>query len=111
MMLPDKPFPPRTLADRWDCSPEFIYKLIREGDPNTGRKLCAFRLCGKILRIAHNEVVEWESGGKSTGSENTGSGSSADKAARAGTRRESGTHIALASVWRQGGAGRWRNSV
>src|SRR4030067_1057222 len=106
MLLPDKPLPPRALADRCDCSPEFIYKLIREGDPNTGRKLCAFRLGGKILRVAHNEVVEWESGGKSTASENTGSGSPADKPARSGTRRESVTDIALASVRRQRAAAR-----
>jgi excisionase family DNA binding protein len=51
-----KPFTPQSLADRWECSPAFVYRLIADG------KLKPFRLGGKLIRISVDEVLRWESG-------------------------------------------------
>lgn len=47
----DKPFTPATLAERWGCSPDAVYDLIRSG------KLPAFRVGAKLLRIQATEKI------------------------------------------------------
>ena len=51
------PFTVRTLAARWDCSEQHVRNLIHGGH------LHCFRLGGKLLRIAGEEVARWESSG------------------------------------------------
>lgn len=57
--MTEKPFTVATLADRWQCSTHAIYWLIRE------KRLPAFRLGGKLLRIRAEDVTQWESTGGS----------------------------------------------
>lgn len=52
--LPAPPYTVPALADRWQCSKDFVYSLIRNGELN------AFRLGGKLLRIAAKEVERFE---------------------------------------------------
>jgi excisionase family DNA binding protein len=51
------PFTVRTLAERWECSEQHVRNLIHRGD------LQVFRLGGKLLRIAGEEVARWENSG------------------------------------------------
>lgn len=44
-----------SLAERWDCTPDVIYRLVRTG------QLQAFRLGGKLLRVRVQEVERFES--------------------------------------------------
>jgi excisionase family DNA binding protein len=60
-------FTPRTLAQRWDCSERHVRALISEGE------LRAFRLGGKLLRIAAAEVERYEC--QTTRSDGSGDGS------------------------------------
>ena len=48
-----RPFSPRTLADRWDCSPQKVRCMIRDGE------IAAFSI-GKLLRIPAAEVERIE---------------------------------------------------
>ena len=41
-----KPFTVTALAERWECSPDFVYDQIRAG------RLQATRLGGKLLRVS-----------------------------------------------------------
>lgn len=56
-------YSPRTLANRWGCSPRHVYKLIEAG------ALHSFRL-GKLIRVAAGEVARIEG----CGSSSTGAG-------------------------------------
>ncbi|WP_406646954.1 helix-turn-helix domain-containing protein [Aliisedimentitalea scapharcae] len=56
MTEPARPFTPDQLADRWGCSGETIRAMIRRGE------LSAFRVGGKLLRIAQATVEEYECG-------------------------------------------------
>ncbi len=68
--MTDRPYTVSTLAERWGCSPDAVYALIRKGE------LKAFRVGGKLLRIQASEVERWESAGASIQSESTGSDTS-----------------------------------
>ena len=52
-----RPYSVRDLAQRWACSRETVYSLIRSGE------LRAFRAGGKLLRITAAEVDRWENAG------------------------------------------------
>jgi len=51
----DKPYTVPEVAERWQCSREFVYEQIRRG------RLQAFRLGKKLIRIPPEEVDRWES--------------------------------------------------
>lgn len=76
--LPSKPQadePPLTvqqLADRWACSRDAVYALLRTG------RLPSFRVGGKLLRIKADVVRGWENG-DDTLSANTDCSSSTDR--------------------------------
>jgi excisionase family DNA binding protein len=89
-----KPFTPYSLAERWECSPAFVYRLI------AGGKLKPFRLGGKLIRISVDEVLRWENGQASpdtgpTTSENTGSIGTSTSSPRAGKKMGSAGVTAL----------------
>ena len=91
-----KPFTPKTLAERWDCSPGHIYNMIATG------KLHSFRVGGRLVRISVEEVLRWENGQASPNIDLTGSGNIAStgtsiSSLRSGMSKESGTAIDLAS--------------
>jgi excisionase family DNA binding protein len=92
-----KPFSVRTLSERWDCSPGFIYKRLKAGE------LRAFRIGGQLLRIPAEEVNRWEGASAQpnqntdpTMSATTGSDGSGADFAPLGTTMESGGAISLA---------------
>ena len=62
-------FSPKTLAERWDCHPSAIRKLIHEG------RLQSFRV-GNLMRIQLAEVERFECSG--TVSPDTRAGSSSN---------------------------------
>jgi excisionase family DNA binding protein len=90
--MTDKPFTVATLADRWQCSTAAIYWLIRE------KRLPAFRLGGKLLRIRAEDVVAWENAGASMQSGGTGLDSSTAKQSSAGRTKKALTAEDLASI-------------
>lgn len=51
--LPERPYTPDTLAQRWTCTPQHVRKLIRTN------MLRAFRI-GSLLRISADEVERYE---------------------------------------------------
>ncbi|MBM4073866.1 MAG: helix-turn-helix domain-containing protein, partial [Planctomycetes bacterium] len=55
MTQPAKPFTPKTLARRWDCTPMHVRRLVAAG------RLQAFRL-GRLIRIRQLEVERFEAG-------------------------------------------------
>ena len=55
MVEPARPYTPRTLADRWACTPQHVRDLIRAGE------LHAFRV-GRMIRIRQMEVERFERG-------------------------------------------------
>jgi hypothetical protein len=57
LVPPAKPFTPKSLAARWECSEQHIRDLITGGDVR------AFRL-GSLLRISAAEVWRIEGGGE-----------------------------------------------
>ena len=61
----EPPFSPNKLAERWDCSKQYIYKLIRE------KRLKSFNLGGKLVRISAEEVARWEAQQQTTSSESS----------------------------------------
>ena len=90
-----KPFTPKTLAERWACSPGHIYNMIAT------RKLQSFRV-GSLVRISVEEVLRWENGLANPnidhiGSENIGLTGMSISSRQSGTSTESGTAIDLAS--------------
>lgn len=84
-----KPFTVMQLAERWSCSRDAVYSMIRTG------KLKAFPLGGKLLRVTAEEVKRWESGGGNTKSDNTGSAALAIKRSQHGARHVSAEDLAL----------------
>lgn len=90
--MTDKPFTVATLADRWQCSADAIYWLIRE------KRLPAFRLGGKLLRIRAEDVTAWENAGASTPLADTGLASSTAKRSSAGRTKKALTAEDLASI-------------
>ena len=62
-----RPYTPATLAERWECSPEHVRRLL-----NTGQ-LEGFRLGDKLWRIRVEDVEEFES--QATPPNNAGWGS------------------------------------
>ncbi|MFM7010618.1 MAG: helix-turn-helix domain-containing protein [Betaproteobacteria bacterium] len=89
----EKPYTPATLAERWGCSPDAVYDLIRSG------RLPAFRVGSKLLRIQAKDVAAWESGGANTQSGNTGLGTLTDKPSPVGKTKRGLTVEGLASVF------------
>ena len=71
--MTQKPFTVMDLAQRWGCTRQSVYAIIKEG------KLRTFRVGGKLIRILPDEVLRWESGGGSMPLENTGSDTSKGK--------------------------------
>ena len=55
-MLPERPFTPETLAERWQCSAQTVRDLINGG------RLPAFRL-GRMFRISQQVVQDFEAAG------------------------------------------------
>lgn len=49
-----RPLTPTMLAERWQCSERHVRNLIAKGD------LRAFKLGGKLLRIAYDAIEEYE---------------------------------------------------
>jgi len=45
---------PEEVAERWDCSPRFVYRLLHEG------KLPAFRLSGRLFRVPLEALEAFE---------------------------------------------------
>lgn len=88
--MTDRPYTVAGLAERWGCSREHVYQLIRIG------QLQVFRLGGKLLRVSASEVARWESAGGSTASETTPSSSSTGRPAPSGARMDGGDGSALA---------------
>lgn len=80
--MTDRPFTVATLADRWQCSAAAIYWLIRE------KRLPAFRLGGKLLRIRAEDVALWENTGGNIKLESTASDASTGKPSSAGRTRK-----------------------
>lgn len=73
----DPPFSVRRLAQRWGCSPQHVYNLIRS------KKLTSFRI-GGLIRIAAAEVERFECG--SNGIEESGTPSGPRTERRDGSR-------------------------
>lgn len=55
------PYSVPKLADRWKCSKDFVYSLIRNGGLN------AFRLGDKLLRVSADEVERYERQNRTSG--------------------------------------------
>ncbi len=55
--MTERPMTVAQVADRWACSKDAIYALIRD------QKLRAFRVGGKLLRIRAEDVTQWENAG------------------------------------------------
>ena len=72
-----------TLAKRWGCSKNTIYKMINEG------KIKAFKVGGSLQRIRLDEVERWEreSAGDNMQSVNTGLAGIASARSLSGTMR------------------------
>ena len=93
----ERPYTIQELAERWSCTAEAIYALIRHPD----NPLPAFKVGGKLWRVRAEIVDQWENDGGSTRSGSTGSEPSETSTAR--TRLSSvggmtGESIADASV-------------
>ena len=54
-VLPPVPFTPETLAERWDCSPEHVRTLCKQG------RLRSFKIGRGMYRIPIDAVAEFES--------------------------------------------------
>ncbi|MBN9291258.1 MAG: helix-turn-helix domain-containing protein [Hyphomicrobium denitrificans] len=89
--MTEKPFTVAQVADRWACSRDAVYSLIRE------RKLRAFRVGGKLLRVTAGEVERWESAGGNTQSGNTDLVNSTERRSSAGATKRGRTAEDLAS--------------
>lgn len=87
-----RPFTVASLAERWECSTHAVYALIRD------KRLPAFRVGGKLLRIRAEDVQTWESAGGNTVLENTGLEPSTGKPSSAGKTRKALTAEDLASA-------------
>jgi excisionase family DNA binding protein len=83
--MSEAPYSPKMLAERWGCTRQFVHKLIRE------KKLPAFRIGEKLLRIRAEEVHKWEAQIVNTALE----GSTDDGSLRGGKVAEG---VAIASV-------------
>lgn len=78
--MSDRPLTVAQVAERWACSRDAVYALIRTG------QLPHFRVGGKLLRIKPGDVLAWENGGGMR-SVNTDCNSSMDKPAPSGEIR------------------------
>lgn len=88
-----KPFTVKKLAERWDCTEETIYALIRKfvkGEPDG---LPAFTIGGKLWRIKAEIVEQWESSGGSMKW-------AASDSARSSAQKSDGTKPSSAGVTR-----------
>jgi excisionase family DNA binding protein len=52
-----RPFTPKTLAERWHCSERHVRNMLNNGD------VPFFRLGGKLIRIKRKDVEEFERSG------------------------------------------------
>jgi excisionase family DNA binding protein len=66
----DPPYSPKKLAARWGCTPQFVHKLIRNG------QLKHFKLGAKLVRIPAEEVARWEAQQTTSSESSTGEKSS-----------------------------------
>jgi excisionase family DNA binding protein len=94
-----RPYTVALLAERWQCSPESIYALIRKGE------LKAFTIGGKLWRIRADVVDLWEGGQTEMGSEHNPIEKLADDALHAARQAHtfnpsSHTHRAINAVER-----------
>lgn len=64
-MSAGRPYSPRMLAERWECSEAHIRQMVAKGE------LTAFRLGGKLIRISAEEVEKVEGGCQSSDSDDT----------------------------------------
>ena len=89
-----KPFTPKSLAERWGCSRNSIYKMLSDGD------LKGFRVGGALIRISHEEVMRWENGQNTdlTASETTGLTGISTNSPFAGKKETSDTVSGSASL-------------
>jgi excisionase family DNA binding protein len=69
VMSMNRPYSPATLAERWDCTPQAVHRLIRKG------ALSCFRV-GALVRIPAEEVERIECATASQGPEKESSSSS-----------------------------------
>jgi excisionase family DNA binding protein len=53
-LLPPRPYTPESLAERWQCSKGFVYRMLKSG------QLQGFKVGGKLWRIRHEVVEEFE---------------------------------------------------
>ena len=51
-----RPYTPETLAERWECSPELIRRMLKSGE------LQGFKVGGKLWRIRYEVVEECPTG-------------------------------------------------
>jgi excisionase family DNA binding protein len=88
-MLPDPPFTPKMLAQRWGCSRQYIHTLLQQG------RLKSFRLGERLVRISAEEVKRWEEQSSIAQTETT------EIAAGGASKRRERTagEAAFASVW------------
>ena len=89
----ERPYTIQELAERWSCTAEAIYALIRHPD----NPLPAFKVGGKLWRVRAEIVAQWESDGGNTKSESTGSELS-EISSEARTRRSSAGATTVASI-------------
>ena len=50
----DRPYTPETLAERWECSPQHVRKMLADG------RLKGFKLASRMWRISTTEVAKDE---------------------------------------------------
>jgi excisionase family DNA binding protein len=82
------PFSVKTLADRWECHPDVVRRLIRKGD------LKSFRV-GALIRVSRAEVERYECSG--SGSHDTG----ADLPLSSTTIKDATAERSTRELWRQ----------
>ena len=85
--MTDRPFTPQTLAAHFEVEETMIYRAIR------AKKLRAFRLGGKLLRITHEDAEAWFRS-RCTLSEDTPSDASKADGSSPGARDTAGAVIA-----------------
>ncbi len=66
-----KAYTVKELADKWQCSQESIYALIRKHVAGKPGGLPAFSIGGKLWRIKPEIVEQWQDVGGNTRSENS----------------------------------------
>lgn len=64
--FPPRPFTPETLAERWDCSPEHVRTLCKQG------RLRSFKIGRGLYRVPPDAVTEYEARAWNSGSTEDG---------------------------------------